>query len=445
MIPAPPEVLPAHELSEWSTVMIEGVTLAASDRRLASELSTGGVGRIDIDELVSGVRIRAREWVGVVRFEHFEVRIVPKLAGDNLGLLELIEFTTGIDALKRSSGARTLATEPEANLFDLIALLCIEECDRLVRNGLLADYIEEEDELAVLRGRWLFSRQLKERYGRPERLICRFDERHQNILENQLLAVAMDRAARRGRHLDVRRRARVLRSVLDEACDRAAFDDDTARQQIQYGRLNEHYRSAHVLSRLVLEAGGVEDLHAMGSTHSFAFLIDMNSLFERFVERLIERVVPSSWHVYRQRRDSSIIWNVDLHKRYATVIPDLLIDPRVGGGRLAVDAKYKTYDLRRASVDDIMQSFLYAYAYSRDPTHTPATAVIVFPASSDTMSQTRLRVRSAETLVGSELSVLGVPIPRALREATVSGPSTLLDEIRGCLDSAIGFSDAART
>lgn len=49
----------------------------------------------------------------------------------------------------------------------------------------------EEDDLPVVRGRLLGDQQVPRRFGRVDRLICRFDEHEQDILENQLLVAAL--------------------------------------------------------------------------------------------------------------------------------------------------------------------------------------------------------------------------------------------------------------
>lgn len=85
---------PVFEIAEWETLQIDGEVLTPSDQRLKEELESGEEGRLLVDELRTGVRITARSWVGIVRFERFEVRVVPKLAGDNIGLVEMIEFAT---------------------------------------------------------------------------------------------------------------------------------------------------------------------------------------------------------------------------------------------------------------------------------------------------------------------------------------------------------------
>src|SRR5687768_1900698 len=96
------------ELAEWQSRDLEGFFLSPEDRRLVERLGREHSGKLEITELLSGVRIAAKSWIGVVRFDSFEVRVIPKLAGENLGLVRLIEFTTGLDALSRIRGSRLL-------------------------------------------------------------------------------------------------------------------------------------------------------------------------------------------------------------------------------------------------------------------------------------------------------------------------------------------------
>src|SRR5262245_36225350 len=278
--------VPTFEVAEWQTVLLDGQTLSDSDQRLKQDLEAGDEGRLRIDELRTGVRITARAWVGVVRFEHFEVRVVPKLAGDNLGLVEMIEFATGLDALRRSSSTRTLQAEG-AGLLDLIALLLAEASEAILRGGLLADYVEREDDLPVVRGRLLADHQVLRRFGRIDRLMCRFDEHEQDILENQLLAAALGQCSTRVSHEAVKRRVRRQLAIFQEVCRPDEMDLEAARREITYQRLNEYYRDAHRLAWLLLDGLGTKDLLARGEPRCFAFLIDMSRLFEMFVYRLV--------------------------------------------------------------------------------------------------------------------------------------------------------------
>jgi len=429
-----PAQIRTFELAEWQTLTIDGETLTPSDQRLKEELETGGEGRLLVEELRVGVRITARSWVGVVRFEHFEIRVVPKLAGNNLGLVEMIEFSSGLDALRRSSSVRKLSAEG-TGLLDLIALLLAEATEAILRGGLIADYVENEDDLPVLRGRLLADRQVLRRFGLIDRLICRFDEQEQNIVENQLLLAALARCATRITHEAVRRRVRRLLTIFQEVCCTDELNLQAIRNSITYHRLNDHYRDAHSLSWLLLDGLGTRDLLGPGNTRCFAFLIDMNRLFEIFVFKFVDRLLAGTGQrVYYQRSDQSIILNASTNRPYARVVPDVLIEAGSVSrkARVAIDAKYKLYDERKLSSGDVYQTFLYAYAYGKANGPQLPAAILLYPSSTASNPSIRLRIRSAESLAAAEVFALGVSIPNALAEIWVNyqGPtSTALREV----------------
>lgn len=430
------------ELREWRQCFLPGRTLSAAARAAAEELRSAEGGRLIIDELHDGLRIATRAWVGVVRLDDLEIRIVPKLAGKDHGaLIDMIEFTRGLEVLARSrTGVRSLDAAG-AGLFDLIALLFAEETERLVDGGLVADYLEHEEALPLVRGRVLVDRQLRERFGRYDRLYCRFDERSTDIRHNQVLGAAAVICARQSRDTRVRAKAQILLGVLEEVCDWSPMTRETLLEPFEYDRLTSHYRTAHELARLVLGNTNVDDLLAAGKTRSFVFLINMNLLFERFVGAILRRLLAGTAHVHEQRRDRSIIWDADAGRRYATIIPDILIEPLDSAvPRIAVDAKYKLYDDRAADVSDIMQTFLYAYAY-RAGTALPRSAVL-YPAGDTASSPRRLQVRSADGLAGAEIDLVPIPIDQVLNELG-NGDGHALAVLRDAISALILASAAA--
>jgi len=425
--------VPVHHIAEWKTRFVEGASLSETDRRLAEELAAGEAGRLIVEELRSGVRVSATSWVGVARFEQFEVRVIPKLAGGDLGLVEMIEFASGLDALRRNSGARTLATEG-ANLFDLVALLLAEECERLARGGLLADYVETEDELPAVRGRLLGDRQVLKRFGRVDRVVCRYDELEQDVVENQILAAALELCARRVKDEAVRLRVGRLHTLFAGVCSPEKLNPEAARRQLTYNRLNAHYSDPHALAWLVLDGlRALKDIYTPGRARSFAFLLDMNLIFERFVYRLFEKLFGgAAYAVEYQRADRSIVWDADRNRPYSRVIPDLLVRSKQPPfRRLAVDAKYKLYDERKVAPGDVYQSFLYAYAYGQEKgeSESTPTSLIVYPSSSGSPRAVRLRVRNSSKIAGAEIYALGLPVPESLRELKTSGLGLSLSEL----------------
>jgi 5-methylcytosine-specific restriction enzyme subunit McrC len=407
---------PVAELTEWERGrFVEGVALDPSEQALIDRLGVDD--RLDVEQIAGGVRLSATSWIGVVRLRDVEIRVIPKYAGGDLGVLRMLDYASGLPALARYEAVRTLHTEG-ANLVDLLGWLLADHTDRIVRAGLLADYVRHDESMAVLRGRLRLMDQVRMHYGRIEQLECSYDEYETNVLENQVLAAALAVARRVCSDRLILARLSILLSLLDTACDGSPLDPASARAVLEYNRRNEHYRQAHAISWLFLGRKGLDDVYAAGRTDSFAFLLDMNQLFEDFVTRLLrDALEPAGIVVHAQRRDRSIVENELTHRPYAAIIPDILLDDRAHARhvRLPVDAKYKLYDARRLEPSDVYQAFFYAYAYHRraaEAADVPA-ALLLYP-SAKAGTTAALRVRRADGTATARIRAIGVDIPRVL-------------------------------
>lgn len=426
-------------LPEWATREFFGVELTEEDRRLTSELAGGPHERIIIEELRDRIRIRSTSWVGIVNLHYLEIQVFPKLAGTHHEVLEIIEQTSGLDALLRSSSVRTLDNEG-SNLYDLFAMLFVEECERIVRGGVLSDYVEEEDLLPVLRGKLLFDRQLRYRFGQLDKLICRFDDHNQDITENQILAYALDHCGRRVRHPAVAKRAHQVGAIFREVCDWTNLDFVRSFEDLAYHRLNEHYREAHDLAKLIVLGAGVTSLYGGGSTDCFAFLIDMNLLFERFVQRVLQDVIrPWQLHLRYQHRESSVVWNADDGRPYKRVIPDFVLSHNISGKKmLAIEAKYKLYEENKVHSSDIYQAFVYAHAYG-DDLELPC-AMLVYPSESVEGADYNLEIRTIGGRPKAALLVVGIHIQTVLQELKEGQRGPAMIEFGQLLDNHLGFT-----
>jgi 5-methylcytosine-specific restriction enzyme subunit McrC len=411
------------ELAEWGRGTVTGARLTRGDRDLIERLQTRPrAARLTIRDYGEVVSVEASGAVGVVAFEHFQVWIQPKLADGHVGLARLIRQLSGLQELAPLETLRDLELSG-ATLVELTAYLLVESTDAVIRRGLWADYVEREEDLAVIRGRWLVDRQWRQRYGLLDRLECRFDEHELNIRENRLLGRALRAAAPLLSHPAVAGRAAALADLFETVCDLDHDPLPVLLEPFVYHRLNEHYTDAHLLARLVLEGLGPDDILRSGRTRSFAFLVDMNKLFERFVARLLMRSISVHDRVETQRQDS-IVRHTDSGKAYGAIRPDLLLT-LAGGRRLPIDSKWKRYDARNVDAGDIAQMFVYAYAYSSEQP-SPA-ALLVYPTETRAIADTALTVRSVDRVSRARLAIVGVPIRTLLDELEngASGQPTL--------------------
>jgi len=366
---------PVLELGEYDRGVVSVGEPSPADLDLTARLNEEQSRKLELRWLANGtLEAVSSSWVGVVELDAATVRIRPKFAGYELGVLKMLAYTVGHTSLRRLSSTRMLGSG--SDLLDLICLLLEGEVKLLIRDGLIRNYVPEEASLPALRGSLRYREQATRRFGQLDTLECRFDDFHADIAENQLLRAGLSIAARLCSSSELTRSLRRLDATL----------------------------FAHQLCNLLIDRLGVDDLFASGPIRSFAFLIDMNEAFENFVSTVIaEALAAEPWRLEPRRRVRSVIRNRATNRNYASIVPDLALSK--GRETVPVDAKYKLYGQgRKISTADIYQTFVYAYALSGGG---EARAAIVYPASSTRVSP-HLEIRQVEGPVGAYLTGLGV-------------------------------------
>jgi len=207
--------------------------------------------------------------------------------------------------------------------------------------GLYHSYREQHDRLIALRGRVDVARQLA-RPGVAIPTACRFTEFTADLVENSYLKAAVSRSLRvagvqpADRHRLMRHLV-TLEDVGDVRHRPSDFDN------VVFTRLNEHYRPALGLARLVLENLTLQD--TIGDVTASSFMLDMNELFERFVTERLRRALRGRLNVKDQHRD-----HLD-EEHSVRIRPDLLFCPE-RSPRFVADIKYKLTDESAGSGPD---------------------------------------------------------------------------------------------
>lgn len=315
---------------------------ALSERELEQIRATGLVA---ISPRSAGLYdLRADSTVGTVVFSDLRLLIRPKVGLPNVFFL-----------LSYGAGLTKWREEPfpfaEDDFFDAIAWLIEAEVRRAARTGLLRDYREREEALATLRGRIDLAAQLRHRQGQPIPLECRYQEYDEDTELNRVVKAALRRLLRvpgldRQLALELRHHYRLFAAVADVDYSPSVVP------KLAFGRLNEAWRPSARLAQLILRADSVRD--ATGSVAAISFTVDMNKLFERFVETIVdEEASLQGWELKAQGK-RRLTPSVRMQ-------PDLIL--RRGGVDWAVgDAKYK----RLAPADwphaDLYQLLAYCVA-----------------------------------------------------------------------------------
>lgn len=396
-------------LGEYESAPLEPGQLTPRDIDRLQALQARGC--LTLSRERTGWRLKADATVGVLVLDRVRVVISPKFAipGEQLMSWLAYALVTPVPAT-----ARRWATGPDGYA-DLIAAALLEQCERLLREGLHRDYVRRRSVDSVLRGRLDVAAQATRRYGQLDQLHMRTFDREADIWDNRVLGSALKAALGPTTSPDLARALHDIAGAFPEAPTPAAAL--RALDCTHYTRLNARYRHAHTWARLLLRGGGVSDLLADQGATADGLLLRMPALWEAVVRRLgTEAVGPRGGHAVPGGNGAGIIVRGDLGNT-STFRPDLLLSlPARGTGHrrlLPVDAKYKRYDRHGVSADDVHQLLTYGGGYG--PAEDPI-AVIVHPRTGGN-AQRILRVRGPNGLLGT-VHVFGVDTRTTPEQAT---------------------------
>ena len=272
-------------------------------------------------------QVSAHNYVGSINVAGLQVLVRPKIPLRNLFLL----LEVGLRA--RDWHDEAVRFEATGDLLPALVSFFARTTETTLARGLYHSYRQQRDRLVALRGRVDIARQL----AQPGVVIptaCRFTEFTADLIENSYLKAAVSRSLRVAGVQPIDRRRLMQHLVtLEDVGDLRHHHTDSDR--VVFTRLNDHYKPALRLARLVLANLTLQD--AVGETQASSFMLDMNELFERFVTERLRRALRGRLDVKDQHRDR-------LDEECTVAIrPDLLF--RSGGSaRFVADIKYKLTD-----------------------------------------------------------------------------------------------------
>ncbi len=280
--------------------------------------------------------------MGSIVARHVRVLLRPK---ENVGI-ENVFFLLGFEPDLIDWAKDVFPYPEEEDLLRIIAWMLDREIRRQLRRGLTLGYLDRAEELPTVRGRIDMTKQVSRRQSLMLPLECRYQEFTDDVELNRLLKAAC-RAVQRSAFADTELalRYRELNLYFRDVTD----VEYQALPDLQFDRLNQHWRAASEIARIVLTRHSLRDDE--GSVVASAFLVDMNKVFEKFIETVVQdEARRQGWEVARQteRRLTPSI----------TIKPDLIL--RRDNRDFAVgDAKYKVLEIDEWPHADLYQLLAY--------------------------------------------------------------------------------------
>lgn len=381
-------------------------------------------------------RIRASQHVGAIRLNGRTIQVLPKIyqaqeqddekfkaKEATANLLRMLNYAGELQVREHELASLLRQTD---DWFEILTRLFATHLRDEWQRGAHRTYEAVDNELPVLKGKWRIADQLRT----PERratFCVTYDEFTPDNKLNRIFRHVVERLSYLTRDHDNRQILNELRQWMDEVTLVSRVTPKDADPS-QLTRLTEHYRPLLNLARIFLDGGALQ--MTSGDFSTFAFVFDMNLLFEHFVAGFIRRhasqILPDSFLRYdllpqshgarrhlASREDRNVFQTIpDIAFRNDDVFP------------LLIDTKYKLLDDKELSVgvsqSDFYQMHAYAHRYNCD------RIILLYPNKSSSSERIHAHFKLADCEKVIEATSVNVSVDLASSE----GRSKLIAELR---------------
>jgi len=391
---------------EHTTTYLENVTLSKRALKVAETLSDSGF--LKLRQVASGLIVETGSYIGGVKLDSANIVIRPKFTSDRM-LFKMFAYSLELEDITFLDDYVDFPAT-KGWITDLLVMCLVKEIDNILLKGLLRRYKEQEENLTSLRGKIDFNR-LAGQYARGAVSIpCRFEGFSTDILENRILLATLNLVFSWLSSPPLLSRVSYLIELLSEEA-RSDFPLDRMFEDLERkeDRLGNYYRRALYLCHLIYQATAFT-FRGNGIADYQAFLFDMNSLFEKFIYRILKDCAPFDYQIKYQKGIGGYYESGG--KRSSSLIPDF--QTYYHNQRVCVaDAKYKLYEDRRVDSVDLYQLTAYKLAGNTED------VVIYYPAQNKFSSYYELRGSEGKELL--RIRVVGIPLTDILEQINDKG------------------------
>lgn len=288
--------------------------------------------------------VRATQHVGTVVTEDVQLLVRPKVPVANL--LYLLEP----DGRSLEVGSGSFDYGVDLEFVPAFATLYARRLEEALASGVVRDYVTEEDRLPGPRGRIDMIKQARTGWT-VFPVACRFDEYAIDTRLNRILLAAAQRLMRMPGVASTTRR--MLARAVERLDGVGQVQRTDVEGQTRFTRLDERFRAAESLARMVLTATTIRD--QTGTVGANTFFLDMNVVFERFVSHRLSMSLKNQVRVGLQ---NALSLDEDL---YVQMRPDIVVRDQDQIVAVA-DVKYKVSSDGLGRATDYYQLLAYVTA-----------------------------------------------------------------------------------
>ena len=302
--------------------------------------------------------IRFGSYVGVIQIGGLTIEILPKAdnnenADKNLWQNVLLNMLKVCKHIQVESISETQLKKRYQSILDVYFELYLNEVERLVKKGLIKKYRKNQSNQKSLKGKLLFAQNIQQNLVHKEHFYCKHQVYDKNHLLHQILFKGL----------------LVLKTFVNDSfkdkLNRLLFEfQDFENINIQkkhfnkiiIDRKNHDYQKAIDIAKIIIL--NYSPSLNYGSDNLLTLLFDMNTLWEEYIFRILQKHKTDEIEVSFQNSDK--FWE---NKR---IRPDIVL--KIKDETFVIDTKWKIIEANNPSDDDLKQMFVYNLHWKAEKT-----------------------------------------------------------------------------
>jgi 5-methylcytosine-specific restriction enzyme subunit McrC len=301
--------------------------------------------------------LKARQYCGILNFNKQDFYILPKIANhndeQNLNIfIYMLMYSYNINLSNEQIAS---CQNQEHSILEVFVQMFASNLLNELKKGIYKEYITQQDNLPVLKGKYLINENLKYNFTK-NKIYCEYDEFSPNNSLNQFFLYAIKYLQK---FVKDKKLLKQCELIFDEVEDKSL--DINKLNRIHFNRLNQRFKTSFEIAILLLKQS--IPLFSQDKK-SFAFLFDMNILFEKFIARIVKEL------------DSNAkIQNSD-NFGALTLKPDIIVKSK----NLIIDCKYKILKENKISNrNDRYQMYVYGNNFENIKSEINFRTMLLYP------------------------------------------------------------------
>ena len=350
--------IPASTFEQLENFVLSNRNKETDALELMSLSAKKGIGKV----------ITARNYVGIITMtDGTSIEILPKIyskvsADDQKVKKLLIEMLKTLRNSPYKSLQTTNVNVEKMSIFEVFIRMFIDEVFYIAKRGLKSSYQTISSNENVVKGKLLFSEQVKHNYAHKEKAFVEYDEFNTNRPENKLIKATLLYLYRQASSIKNKTDIRTLLNIFGEVEPSVDYEGDYAK--FCPDRNTQDYSTALLWSRVFLM--GKSFTSFSGSEVAVALLFPMETLFESYVAVQLKKILGyESFKVSAQDKSYHLF---SYPNKKFLMKPDIAITRKDDKAIFICDTKWKLLADEKAnygiSQGDMYQMYAYQKKYS---------------------------------------------------------------------------------